>query len=393
LARTGFPRSLLVHTASTLEEACRRSFSRGSSLTVGFEEELILLDPNTLQAANDVDRALLRLEDDRFTCELRSAQLEVVTHPCVTVVDACRELRTARLFAVDRLAGFARIAAAGVHPSTTTPIEVTDRPRYRQIAAESPWSVRDGLPCGMHVHIAIAGPERALAVYNAARSFLPELAALAANSPFLAGADTGLASTRLKLNDAFPRAGIPPSFTTWADYADFVAWGSCSGLFPDESFLWWELRMHPVHGTLEFRVPDAQTRIAEAGAIAAVCQALVAALLERYDAGDDLPVHETHRIGENRWRALRDGLDAILVDLETGVPIPARERIGRLLAELERHAELLGARNELLAAWTLLAENGAERQRRVAGEVGIDGVIRRLADETELRTAVMLGAL
>lgn len=391
MLRSGFPPPLVVDTAADVAEACREAFSHTRSLTVGFEEELILLDPITLQAANEIDAALLRLEDDRFTCELRSAQLEVVTPPCVAVVDACRELRAGRLFAVDRLDGFARIAAAGVHPSSTTAIEVTDRPRYRQIALDCPWSVRDGLPCGLHVHVAIADPDCALAVYNAVRSFLPELAALGANSPILAGRDSGLASARLMLNEAFPRSGIPPVFRTWDEYAGFVSWATCGGVFPDESFLWWELRLHPIHGTLEFRVADAQTRVTEAGAIGAICQALAAALAEQYQAGEALPAHDTHRIAENRWRALRDGLDSVLVDLDTGVPVPARDRIGRLLAWLEPYAEALGARNELLAAWTLLAENGAERQRRIAGELGIDAVVRRLADETELRTAVLLG--
>lgn len=390
MLRARFPSRLLVEAAAGVEEACRQTFARTTSLTVGLEEELVLLDPSTLQPAGEIDRALLRLEDDRFTCELRTAQLEVVTPPCATIVDACRELRGARLFAVDRLDGFARVLAAGVHPSSTTPVEVTDRPRYREIVDDSPWSIREGLPCGLHVHVGLAGSQRALAVYNAARSYLPELAALGANSPFLSGEATGLASTRLKLNDAFPRAGIPPAFETWSDYGDFVSWATCSGVFPDESFLWWELRLHPIHGTLEFRVADAQTRVVEAGAIAAVCQALVAALAEHHDAGRQLPVHDTHRIAENRWRALRDGPDATLVDLDTGVPAPARERIGRLLATLEPYAEALGARNELLAAWTLLAENGAERQRRIAAELGVEELVRRLADETEARTATVL---
>ncbi len=227
------------------------------------------------------------------------------------------------------------------------------------------------------------GPARALAVYNSARSFLPEIAALAANSPFLGGRDSGLASARLKLNEAFPRAGVPPAFANWNDYGDFVSWGTSGGLFPDQSYFWWDLRLHPQHGTLEFRAADAQTRIEEAGAVAAVCQALVAALTARYDAGEDLPVHDAHRIGENRWRALRDGLDGELVDLETGVPVSTRERVGSLLALVEPFAEALGSRNELLAAWTLLAENGAGRQRRIAAEFGLDEVVRRLADDTE----------
>jgi carboxylate-amine ligase len=362
---------------------CRRAFSETSSLTVGFEEELILLDPITLLPINDVERALVRLEDDRFTCELRGAQLEVRTPPCETVTDACRELQAARVFAADRLAGFARIAAAGVHPTSTAPIEITDRQRYRRIAAECPWAVREGLPCGFHVHVAVPGPERALAVYNAARSFLPELAALAANSPFLAGRDTGLASARLKLNEAFPRAGTPPAFQSWQAYSDFVAWGAASGLIPDATHLWWDLRLHPLYGTLEFRIADAQTRVAEAGAVAAVCQALVAALAARFDAGEKLTVHETERIAENRWAGVRDGLAGVLADLDTGGPMAARTRIGFLLAAVEPAAEALGSRNELLAAWTLLAENGAGRQRRVVARTGLDGLVRRLADDTE----------
>ncbi len=365
-----------------IAEACRHAFSRSTSHTIGLEEELILVEPVTLLPANEIEAALVRLEDDRFTCEFRSAQLEVVTRPTATIAAGCRELRLARAIAADRLDGLARILAAGVHPTSTLPIEVTDRDRYRRIAADCPWSIREGHPSGLHVHVAVGGPARALAVYNAARSFLPELAALSANSPFLAGRDTGLASSRLKLNEAFPRAGVPPSFRTWNEYAGFVDWGTSGGLFPDASYFWWDLRLHPIHGTLEFRIADAQTRIEEAGAVAAVCQALVAALAARYDAGEELPVHETHRIVENRWRAVRDGLEGTFVDLESGVPLAARNRVETLLASLEPFAEALGARNELLSAWTLLAENGAERQRLIESEGGIDEVLRDIADES-----------
>ncbi len=370
-------------SAWEVAEDCRRAFSHGASFTVGLEEELILLDPATLLPVGDVESALVRLEDDRYTCELRSAQLETVMPPGLTVSDACRELRSARAFAADRLAGFIRVAAAGVHPTSRLAVEITDRDRYSGIAADCPWSVREGLPCGLHVHIAVSGPARALAVYNAARSYLPELAALAANSPFLGGRDTGLASSRLKLNESFPRAGVPPAFRTWNEYGDFVSWGAAGGLFPDQSYFWWDLRLHPVHGTIEFRVADAQTRVEEAGAVAAVCQALVAALAARYDAGENLPVHDTIRIAENRWRAIRDGLEGTLVGLDSGVPVGTRTRVGALLAELEPFAEALGSRDDLLAAWTLLAENGAERQRSVEARFGLDEVLRRVASETE----------
>ncbi len=370
-------------SAWDVAETCRRAFSEGASLTVGLEEELILLEPATLLPADEIEEVLLRLEDARFTCELRSAQLEVVTPPRATVSDACREVRAARSYARERLAGFTRIGAAGVHPSSTLPIGVTDRERYRWIARDCPWTIREGLPAGLHVHVALRGPARALAVYNAARSYLPEIAALAANSPFLGGVDTGLASSRLKLNESFSRASVPPAFHTWGEYGDFVAWGTTGGHFQDASYFWWDLRLHPVHGTLEFRIADAQTRVEEVGAIAAVCQALVAWLASRYDAGETLPVHETYRIAENRWRGVRDGLGGAFADPKSGTPLAARTQVGALLASLEPFAEALGSRNELLAAWTLLAENGAERQRRIAAEHGLDEVVRRIADETE----------
>jgi glutamate---cysteine ligase / carboxylate-amine ligase len=222
-------------------------------------------------------------------------------------------------------------------------------------------------------------------VYNAARSYLPELAALAANSPYLGGCDTGLASARLKLNEELPRAGVPPAFRTWKEYADFVAWGVLGKHFADPSYFWWDVRLHPAHGTLEFRMADAQTQIEEAGALTSVCQALVAALADRYDHGEALAAHDTHRIAQNRWRAIRDGLDGAQVDLDSGASVPTRRRVGELLAWLEPFAEALGSRNELIAAWTLLAENGAERQRRIAAEseLGVDAVIRSIADETE----------
>jgi carboxylate-amine ligase len=364
-------------------EGCRRAFSHESSFTVGLEEELMLLDPATLLPANEIEEALVRLEDDRFTCELRSAQLEVRTAPRQTASDACRELHAARMLAADRLAGFARVAAAGVHPVSTLPIEITGRDRYHAIAAGCPWAVREGLPCGLHVHVAIPGAGRALAVYNAARGFLPELAALSANSPFLGGRDSGLASSRLMLNEAFPRSGIPPAFRSWTEYAEFVAWGMSSGHFPDQSYLWWDLRLHPRYGTLEFRVADAQTRIEEVAAVAAVCQALVAWLAARYDSGQELPVHSSERIAENRRRAVRDGLEGAFAGLDNGTPVAVRTRLGAILAALEPVAEALGARNELLAAWALLGENGAERQRRIASRHGLDAVVGVVADETE----------
>src|SRR5581483_8567090 len=194
--------------------------------------------------------------------------------------------------------------------------------------------------------------------------------------------DTGLASARLKLNEAFPRSGIPPQLESWSRLAEFVSWGAAGGLFPDPSQLWWDLRLHPAHGTLEFRIADTQTRLVDAAAVAAVCQALVAWLAERYDAGRPLPVHDTLRIAENRWRALRHGVHGKLVDVDDGTPVATFDAISRLLASLEPSAERLGCRDELLRAWTLLGRNEADEQRRIAAACGLDSLARRLTDRT-----------
>jgi carboxylate-amine ligase len=366
-----------------LADGYERGFSQNVLPTVGLEEELILVDPESFEPASEAERILAALDDPRFTAELRTAQLELVMPVCLTAADLCRELRAARARLVEAMGGSLRALGAGTHPHATRAVGVTDRPRYRQIARDYPWAVRRGMPCGLHVHVAVGDPDEALAVYNAARSYLPEIAALAANSPYFDGADSGLASTRLKLTEELPRAGIPPAFVSWQELAAFVAWGSAAGLFPDLTYLWWDLRPRPEYGTLEFRIADTQTSPEDAAAIAAVCQSLVVSLGARHRAGEELPAHQLHTLNENRWLAVRDGVDGILADPDTGMAEPARDRIGRLLLELEPHASELGCCEELAHAWRLLTENGACRQRAVAARRGIRGLLEWLADETE----------
>jgi carboxylate-amine ligase len=192
-----------------------------------------------------------------------------------------------------------------------------------------------------------------------------------------------MASIRPKLNDAFPRSGIPPRFQTWEELVRFVDWGRTGGLFPDPTHFWWELRPHPVHGTLEIRVADAQTRVEDAAAIIAVVQALVAWLADRDEDGEDLPVHETFWIAENAWRAHRYGLRGWLVDLETGRPEPTRERVARLLDALEPYGHRFGSADQLNDARVLLAGGGSDRQRYVFASEGVHGLTRWLVEQTE----------
>ena len=358
-------------------------FMPGNLPTIGVEEELILVDGESLEPVNAIESVLAALPGERFQAEFRASQIEIVTPVFVTVADLCAELAGARRCLVEALDGRVRLLAAGTHPTSTRPVAVTDRPRYREIAADYPWITRRGIPSGLHVHVGVGGPDEALAVYNAARGYLPELAALAANSPFFEGADTGLASSRLKLADDQPRSGIPPAFRSWRALAEFVEWGSKGERFRNSTYLWWDLRPRPDFGTLEFRVADTQTSVEHTAAIAAICQSLVAALRARFRAGARLPAHPTHVINENRWHALRGGLDCTLLDPGTGEAAPARTRIGRLLLELESYAAELGCSEELALAWQLLNVNGAVHQRDLVATRGFAGLLRRLVAQTE----------
>jgi carboxylate-amine ligase len=346
----------------------RAVFEPPSPLTVGLEEELMVLDPATLDLVPRARDVLAAVGvDPRFKPELPAAQLEIVTPPARDVPTAAAALAAARRDLAAALPERARFAGAGVHPFAAVEGELNRGERYDRIAAEYGAVARRQLVFGLHVHAAVRGPERALAVYNALRSHLPELAALAANGPFHGGRDTGLASMRPKIAETLPRQGVPPALATWEALAGALAWGMRSGTLAGPAAWWWELRLHPLYGTIELRVPDTQATVADTAAIAAFAQCLVASLAERHDAGEQLAADPTWRIEENRWSACRHGLDGTLAAMDGGAPEPTRERLSRLLAELEPVASRLGCAAELRGAYALLDANGAERQRREGG--------------------------
>jgi carboxylate-amine ligase len=359
-------------------------FAHATPHTIGLEEELMLLSPRTLDLYPGIEGVLATVgRDGPFRPELREAQLEIVTPVAERVDEAVAALEAARRAVIRATDGFVRIAAAGTHPSSADWGELADAERYTSIGDEYQWAARRSMACGLHVHVALGDAEIALAVHDAIRSFLPEIAALAANSPFFERCDSGLCSIRPKLNEALPRSGVPPAFGRWRDFVAFLDWGRTGGLFPDASYLWWDLRLNPRFGTVEVRVADAQTTVEDVAAIAALVHTLVVWLARRAEAGERLPVHASHLIAENAWRALRHGVRGWLVDLDTGTPTPARERIGALLRELDPVACSLGCADELACVGTLLVGNGADRQRYVAEREGLPGLVRWLADSTD----------
>jgi glutamate---cysteine ligase / carboxylate-amine ligase len=366
-------------------EQLQELFDGRSGSTIGLEEELMLLDPDTLEVSPEAELVFdLVAGDGRFATGLRQGQIEVRTPVCGNAVAAALCLADAILSLKDRLAGRLVIASAGTHPFSSSWGAVTRGQRYKKLAAEFPQAAHGNLPSGLHVHVAVSGAQRALAVYNAARSFLPELTALAANSPFLDGEDTGLASARSHLTLAFHRSGVPPAFPSWEAYVELVEWGRRGGVFPDASHLWWDLRPHSQFGTIELRCADGQTRVEDAAAVAALFQCLLVWLASRYDEQEQLAVHDTSRIAENVWRASRYGTHGYMVDPVTGEQEETRSRIRRLLEALEPTASSYGMSWALLTASTLLVDNGADRQRYVAERQGLTDLTRWLAGETVL---------
>ena len=340
----------------------------------------MLLDSGSLDLLPRADDVLGALDGDaRFQGELPAAQLELITQPCRTAGQAAAQLQGARASLARAARGIGELAAAGAHPLAGPEGTLNSHERYRFTREEFGPVARAQLVFGLHVHVRVSGAERALAVYNALRSHLPALAALAANAPFHAGRDTGMASVRPKISELLPRQGVPPAL---ADLDELVAawrWGAAAGTVPFARLWWWELRMHPVLGTVEVRVPDQQTTVSETAAVAAVIHALVATLAARHDAGEPLPVHPGWRIAENRWSAARHGLSGTLADLDTGERRPARQRVRDLLAELGPAAGRIGCLDELKRADGLVSANGAERQRAVAREGDLRGVVEWLA--------------
>jgi carboxylate-amine ligase len=356
-------------TAPPDADRLREIFDAPAPFTTGIEEELMLLDPETLDLAPVGEELKSRVpEDGRFKIEMPAAQFEIASPPLRDAAHAAEFLRQARAELAGAADGLARLACAGVHPFADEEGELNASERYTRVHGEYGGIARRQLAFGLQVHVAVRPADTALHVYNGLRNHLPELLALAANSPIYRGVDTGLAAVRPKLCELLPRQGVPPHLASWDEYARALAWGARAGAIPDPGVWWWELRPHPSWGTLEVRVPDAQRTVEEATAVVAIVHALARHLAEEAKSGGQKePQAEpvpTWRIEENRWQALRHGLDGTMADLQTGEPKPTRERLYELLDAID------GEGDDLTAARRLVERNGADRQReqfRAAG--------------------------
>jgi carboxylate-amine ligase len=281
-----------------------------------------------------------------------------------------------------------RVGSAGTHPfSLFERQRITAKDRYRALVDQLQYIARRELIFGMHVHVAVDDAEKAVQVVNGLIGHLSELVALSANSPFWRGEQTGLRSSRHMVFAAFPRSGPPPRFRDYADYAEVVGQLERTGCIADYTHIWWDIRLHPRLGTIEIRICDAVTRLDDVIAITAFCQALVKHYSERFDAGEEIPSFHRILTTENKWLAARYGLDAPVMDLQTGRRnrVPVAHVIRRTLRTVEPHAHDLGSDAELAGVEEILRRgNGADSQVRVFNaNRDIVEVVREIAEQTE----------
>ena len=344
---------------------------RDAPWTVGIEEEVMLLEPREWSLDSRSDEVLAALPDDmrgRTAAETHGSALELATQPHTTVAHAASELYELRRGLAGVLEPLGICAAvAGTHPFTLwEDVEVSPGARYQFLYSSLRELARREPTFGLHVHVAVPNAEQAVRAYNRMRGHLPMLLALSGNSPFWQGRDTGLASMRTPLFQAFPRVGIPRMFPSYADYVEAIDVLLRCDAFPEPTFLWWDVRLQPRFGTLEVRVMDAQTRVADTTALTALVQCLVHLEAHEGHASHTL-VSRPEVLEENRFLAARDGMDARFVDPAGECRRPAREWLGELLDACAPHAAELHCSAELETVRALAATPGAARQRSRAG--------------------------
>jgi carboxylate-amine ligase len=372
----------------------RERFEGSEDLTLAVEEEFALLDPTSLDLVNRFEEVQAAARgtalEPNLVGELIASEVEVKTGRCASFAEvptALAERRSQLVELVEPL-GIA-LGATGTHPwADWKQQRIIDTPHYRRNDEILRYVVWKNTTFGSHVHVGIRGADRAIAVVNGLRNWLPELLALSASSPFAEGVDTGLHSARTQVfTRYFPRCGVPDVFRSWAEYEAYVRFLYETGSVDEPTQLWWSVRPHLNFPTVEIRICDSQPTLAEATALAGFAYALTARIARAVDEGESLPQHPHRLIEENLWRAIRYGMSGELIDLERGDVVPARARVERLVEWMLPVADELG-----VTPWLALPEQtAAERQiAAVAGSLSLmevyAGEVAATADEARARS-------
>ncbi len=359
------------------------------AFTLGIEEEYQIIDPETRELRSYITQFL---EDgqtfmrEQVKAELHQSIIEVGTRPCRTISEARAEVRHLR----GSVAGLAannglKIAAAGSHPfSSWMQQEITPFERYEELINEMQDAARQLLIFGMHCHIGMPNTEIAIEMMNIVRYLLPHFLALSSSSPFWMGRDTGFKSYRSVMFSHFPRTGIPPSFTSAAEFENYVNLLIQTGCIDNGKKIWWDLRPHPFFNTLEFRVCDVATRLEECLALAATMQAFVVKFYKLFEQNMTFRPYRRALINENKWRAQRWGLSGRLIDFGKRAEVDTKALVYEMVALVDDVVDELGSRKEV--EYLLhIAEHGssADRQLQIYQETGdLQAVVDNLIAET-----------
>ncbi len=361
--------------------------------TIGIEEEVQLVDPNTRELVSHVRQELFEegssALQDQIKPEMHQSVIEIGTKVCKDISEARKEVTKLRsdIAKLAKANGY-RIAAAGTHPFTHwNTVEITDNPRYEEIVNEMQEAARANLIFGLHVHIGIGNREVGVQIMNAVRYFLPHIFALSTNSPFWLGRDTGFKSYRVKVFDKFPRTGIPDFFSSLAEYESYVALLVKTNCIDNGKKIWYDVRLHPFFDTLEFRICDVPMRIDETICLAAIMQAVVAKLYKLLKQNLGFRIYRRALINENKWRAARYGIEGKLIDFGREQEVDFRVLVTELLAFINDVVDDLGSREEINYVLNILQNGtGADRQRKAwdGTEEGFKKVVDLIIEETHL---------
>ena len=343
----------------------REQYESAQDLTLAAEEEFAILDPETLGLTNRFEELQAAAQgtalEEHLVGELIASEVEVRTGRCDTFDEVATRIgeRRGQLLELADAAGVA-LAATGTHPwSPWQEQRIIDTPHYRRNDEILRYVVWRNNSFGFHLHVAINGPDRAVAVCNGLRNFLPELLALSASSPFVDNVNTGLHSARTQIfTRVFPRCGVPDSYDGWDGFERYVRFLYETRSIDEHTQLWWSVRPHLAFPTVEIRIADAQPDLGESRALAALCYALAARIARAIDEREPLHDFQHRLIEENLWRAIRYGLSGELIDLASGEVRPARAHLERLVEWVLPVAEELGCAEYL----AIPAANAAERQ-------------------------------
>ena len=345
--------------------SARGAYENGRDFTLAVEEEFAVLDPETLSLTNRFEELQAAAQgtalEDHLVGELIASEVEVRTGRCESFAEAAARIGERRAQLDELAAGIGvALAAVGTHPwSPWQDQRIIDTPHYRANDEYLRYVVWRNNSFGLHVHVGIRGADRAIAVCNALRNYLPELLAVSASSPFVEGVFTHLHSARTEIfTRMFPRCGVPDAYDGWRGFEEYVRFLYDTRSIAEHTQIWWSVRPHLAFPTVEIRICDAQPDLEESRSLAALAYSLTARIARALDEGEPLPNHPHRLIEENFWRATRYGLSGELIELDSGDVRPARAHLERLLDWVAPLADELGASQYLAVP----AANSAERQ-------------------------------